>query len=29
MIRPSPVPGLDRFRLLIADRLGLSFDNAR
>lgn len=29
MIRPSPVPSLDRFRLLIADRLGLSFDNAR
>ena len=29
MIRSSPGPSLDRFRLLIADRLGLSFDNAR
>ena len=29
MIRPSTGPSLDRFRSLIADRLGLSFDNAR
>jgi len=29
MIRPTQSPSLARFRVLIADRLGLSFDNSR